>query len=121
MPVANLSRTLLDAVQELRDAQDELASTSKDFAACERAYRLHKAMAFVSSIGSSATEREAKAETVTYQDRTLSDARYARDLARGLRESALEKVRSTRQTVSAIQSLAALEKSEAELAKWGPQ
>lgn len=123
-----LSQRLLDAVHALREAQDDLAQRVRDHANAQRRYKHDKATCLLRAEGRSVADREAAAETMrlgadpeTGEVITLSDVRYLRDLAEGLRVSALEAVRSYRTIVSALQSLAALERSEAELAKYGPQ
>jgi hypothetical protein len=126
--VATISQQLLSAVQSLRESQDELKACVRTAAESEREYRQTKAVSLLRAEGRSVADREAAAETMrhgvdteTGEVITLSDIRFKRDLAEGLRVSALEAVRSYRAIVSALQSLAALERSEAELAKYGPQ
>jgi hypothetical protein len=119
---ANLAQQLIESVRDLRAAQQELETRSREYAQAERRYRKAKAIAFLRSSGRNVTERESNAELFIIEDQsTLSDIRFERDTAEGLRVSALEAVRSYRGIVSALQSLASLERSEAELAKYGPQ
>lgn len=119
MSTATLTRKLLEEVDLLRTAQTNLEASSNDFATTERAYRLHSAIAYVHADGKNTDERKANAELHEISGRTLAEARYSRDMARGLKESALEAVRSSRTVISAIQSLIASERSEAELLRWG--
>lgn len=122
-----LAGQLVQAVNDLRTAQTDLEERSRTYADAERKYRHAKAVAYLRSHGANITERESNAELMTIaathegEALTLNDIRHQRDLADGLRTSALEAVRSYRGVVSALQSLASLEKSEAELARYGPQ
>jgi hypothetical protein len=121
-----LGRRLLDAVNDLREASDDLNDAVKNSAERERVYRVRKSQAITRALAEGARnedEREAMAESYKWDaddSRTLSTYRYERDLAEGLRISALERVRSLRQVVSAWQSVAALTKAEAEMARFGP-
>lgn len=115
MNAQELSKMMLQTVKDLRAASADLELCSVNFAKAERDYRLARAKAFLGSHGSTVAEREA------HSDEKTSDARFARDMSEGLKVSALEAVRSHRGVLSALQSLAALERSEAELAKYAPQ
>lgn len=123
---SNIAADLVAAVKDLRDAQQNLAKYAREAAVTERSYRRAKAIAFLRSPGRNVAEREANAEMYVVEEREdnqimLGDVRYKRDLAEGLRVSAQEAVRSHRQIVSALQSLAGLERSEADLARYGGQ
>ena len=83
------------------------------YADAEHAYRLAKARAYLETEGTVA-EREA----VVYG--LVGDLRRARDLADGERLAALEAVRSRRTQLSALQSLLAAHRSEADFARTGP-
>jgi hypothetical protein len=102
-----LSSLLDKGVQALRQA-------SLEFADAEHAYRRAKAEAYLTSEGT-VGEREAQTYAV------VGDLRHARDLADGLRLASLEAVRSRRTQLSAIQSLLAAHKSEADFARTGPR
>jgi hypothetical protein len=102
-----LSALLDKGVQALRQA-------SLDFANAEHDYRRAKSEAYLTSEGT-VGEREAQTYAV------VGDLRHARDLADGLRSAALEAVRSRRTQLSAIQSLLAAHKSEADFARTGPR
>lgn len=130
MPVPGtptVAQRLLGAVEDLRTSQAELERRVHEATAAERRYRACKAKALLQANGSTVGEREANAElsrvdhdSSTGEVLTLSDVRYLRDLAEGLRASSMEAVRGDRTIVSALQSLAALERSEAELVRYGP-
>jgi hypothetical protein len=95
-----------------RGVQALLASSVK-LADAEHEYRLAKARAYLATVGTVA-EREAE----TYG--AVGDLRRARDLADGERLAALEAIRSRRTQLSALQSLLAAYRSEADLARTGP-
>ncbi len=90
-----------------------LRQASVDFAKAEHAYRLAKAVAYLETEGTVA-EREA----LIYG--SVGHLRHARDLADGERLAALEAVRSRRTQLSALQSLLAAHRSEADFARTGP-
>ena len=115
MNAAELNVQLLEAASAVREAQADLEQRVRDFAKAERQYRLAKSTAFLSAEGRNATEREAKAEAA------VNELRYQRDLAEGLKVSALEAVRTYRGLVSAVQTLARLYEQEAAFDRTGPQ
>src|SRR5262245_1441245 len=106
-----LSGLLDDGLKELRDQ-------AKMVATAEAAYRRGKAEAWVRACtldcGRLAKDLEA------WVDATTSDLRHERDLADGLRQAALESVRSRRTQISALQTLANADRAEAEFARVGP-
>ena len=110
--VAELRRlsSLLDqALGYLRDQTRELAEA-------ENVYRKARAEAWV-VIDTSATARQKEDQV----NAVTADARRRRDLADGMRQGALEAVRSRRTQISALQSLLNADRAETELAKYGPQ
>lgn len=96
-----------------------LRSSAAEVADAEHAYRRAKALAWVAVLdalpGATVPERTAWVQGAT------ADERRARDLAEASRLAALEAVRSRRQQISALQTLANADRAEAELAKTGPQ
>jgi hypothetical protein len=111
---AELNTQLLAAVENLRQALGDLEERVVYHALAERKYRQAKATAYLSTTGTVA-EREARAENA------INDLRYQRDMAEGLRTSALEAVRSYRTVVSSVQTLANLYREEASFDRTGPQ
>jgi len=95
-----LSEKLEAGLKALRDA-------SADYANAEHRYREARAKAYLQAAGT-VGEREARADMLT------GELRLQRDLADGMRSSALEAVRSRRQQLSALQSLLAAHRAEAE-------
>jgi hypothetical protein len=102
-----LSGLLDRGVQALREA-------SIEYAVAEHEYRRAKSEAYLSTDGT-VGEREAQVYGM------VGDKRHHRDLADAGRSAALEAVRSRRTQLSAIQSLLAAHKSEADFARTGPR
>lgn len=106
---ANRLSALLDkGIAALRQA-------SIEYAQAEHAYRERKAMAYLETEQGTVAEREAHVYAI------MGDFRLRRDLADGERLAALEAVRSRRTQLSAVQSLLAAHKSEADFARTGPR
>lgn len=107
---ANRLSLLIDA------AIEALKNTSVAYAEAERDYRKAKAKAWVEckSLDMLAKEKEA------WVDAETSDDRYARDVAEGMRQAALEAVRSRRSQLSALQTWLNAEREEAAFARTGP-
>lgn len=83
-------------------------------AQAEHDYRKERALRFLEADGAM-DMRAASA------DAAAADLRLARDLAQGLREAAMEAVRSRRAQVSAAQTIGNLLRAEFEIAGKGPQ
>ena len=114
MNAAELNVQLLDAAHGLRESLNDLEGRSIAYAKAERTYRLAKSTAYLATSGT-VNEREAHAE------QAINEVRYQRDLAEGLKVSALEAVRSRRAVLSAVQTLANLYREEASFDRTGPQ
>ena len=84
------------------------------YAAAEHEYRAANAAAYLSSSGTVA-EREARA----YE--TVGELRHRRDVLDATRLAALEAVRSRRTQLSALQSILAAHRAEAEFDRTGPR
>ena len=87
-----LSKLIDDGIKALR-------AQSSAYAEAERDYRLAKSQAWISAPAGTVPERQAWVEGQT------ADKRYARDLADGMRQAALEAVRSRRGQLSSLQTL----------------
>lgn len=85
-----------------------------EYAEAEDAYRLAAARAYIAHEGP-AHERKAHADLATSVERRRAH------LADGMRQAALEAVRSRRGQISALQSLLAADRAEAEFVRTGPQ
>lgn len=92
---------------------DTLIQFSRDFAVAEDTYRMARARAYLASSGT-VDERKAQADLATSTERLES---HTLD---GLRQAALEAVRSRRQQISALQSLAGAFRAEAEYGRTSP-
>lgn len=90
-----------------------LRQSAQDYAEAEQNYREVRARAYLRAAGT-VPEREA------YADLHSLDERRLRDLADGMRSAALEAVRSRRQQLSALQSILAANRAEAEYVRTGP-
>jgi len=111
---ADLNNQLLEAVDILRDSLRDLEVRTRNAATTERDYRMAKATAYLATTGTVA-EREANAE------RAINELRFHRDMADGLKTSALEATRANRTIVSAVQTLAGLYREEASFDRTGPR
>lgn len=87
------------------------------YATAEKNYRQTRAAAWVEVKTLTMLAKEKEDEV----DARSADARYARDLADGMRQAALEAVRSRRAQLSALQSLLGAHRAEAEFARTGPR
>jgi len=105
-------------VRRLSDLIDEgikaLTKYANEVANAEYDYRKAKAIAWQTAPPGTVPMREAWVESET------AEQRRSLDLAEGSRSAALEAVRSRRQQLSAVQSLLAAHKAEAEFARTGP-
>ena len=113
-----LSRLLDGGIEALREQSHALAEA-------EANYRKAKAEAWVrcpqDDHGVKAGEREwTAARREAWVDAETADLRRTRDIAEGMRQAALEAVRARRTQVSALQSLLAADRAEAEFARTGP-
>ena len=97
-------------------ALETLREYVQEYAAAEAAYRKAKAQAWAraKTMDMLAKEKEA------WVDAETADLRYARDLADGMKQGALEAVRSRRAQLSSVQTFANVERAEMELARTGP-
>lgn len=105
---------MIEVSQKGRDALNELAQQARAYAVAEQAYRKAKSQAILQATGT-AIEKQAVA------DQACADLRFQRDLADGLRQSALEAVRTLRAELSALQTLSNREAEEMKFARTGPE
>jgi hypothetical protein len=103
-----LSRLLDKGIDALRDQAQEVAQAEHD-------YRAAKSEAWVSAPDGTVPERQA------WVDGRCAKLRYRRDLAEGLRQAALEAVRSRRTQVSALQTLCNASLEELKFSRTGPE
>lgn len=105
--VRRLSEQIDNGLRALREAATDAASA-------EHRYRKAKAVAWAEAPPGTVPVREAWVESKT------SDEKLALDMAEGMRLAALESVRSRRQQLSAVQSLLAAHRSEADFERMRP-
>lgn len=98
----------------LDDALSYLRRQTVEYASSENAYRKAKAEAWLKCPSGTVPEREAAVNAA------VADQRQVRDLADGMRQAALEAVRSRRAQISALQSMLNAQKAEADFARTGP-
>lgn len=99
----------------LDDALSYLGRQVREYADAEQTYRQAKARAWVEAPAGTVPEREAHVNGLTAEERR------AKDLAEGMRQAALEAVRSRRAQISALQTLANQRREEAAFARTGPE
>lgn len=107
-----------DLAGKITEALKRMQSAVQVAAESERTYRKAKAQAWVRASVDGPKLADAKKAWVEAE---TSDERYARDLADGQRTVYLEAIRSHRATLSAYQTLANLDRAEAEFARTGPR
>jgi hypothetical protein len=111
---AQAQDALRPIVEWLHTANKDLRAQSEAFADAAHEFRQAWSAAYMRTEG---TQGDKKAQA----DLETSHLRLAMELADGFRTAALERVRSARQEISAIQSLMAAYKEEAAFARTGPQ
>ena len=91
------------------------------YAEAEAAYRKGKAQAWVSAPRFHEDTKVTAGEREAWVDGETAQLRHTRDIADGMRQAALEAVRSRRSQISALQSLLAGHREEVALARTGPE
>jgi hypothetical protein len=109
-----LARAMLDAKTEIDAALEEYRRCILEDAEADKLAKLTYASAYLAASGT-AGERSAHA------DKGSVDERYRARLAEGLKRSAASAVDSKKQWLSALQSLAAAQRAEAQLAAYEPR
>lgn len=93
---------------------DTLITYSREYAVAEDTYRMVRAKEILEATGTVETRR-------ALADLATSSERVAAHTLDGLRQATLETVRSRRQQISALQSIAAAFRAEAEYGRTGPR
>ena len=114
MNAADLAKAMLACKTEIDASLRDCEVKIHEDASAERKFKIAWASAYLASSGT-VGERDAHCEKATAYER------YAAKMAEGLRRSAFQAVESKRQWLSALQSLASLSKSEAQLTRWEPR
>lgn len=109
----SLRQDLVDLSDELTEALEELRTAGKAEAQADNKMRIAKAKAFLLAQGKNKEEREARA------DSSWQAERLAAKLAEAEKESCLEKVRSLRAQMSALQALVYANRAEGEAVRYG--
>lgn len=109
-----LNEAMLEAAQEMRDAERELTDAVSDYASKDRTYRIAKAQAILTA--RAGEKRPTIPEIEATADKTTADERFEMVKAEGMKNVATEKCRNRRQMLSMWQSLAAAYRMEAEMA-----
>lgn len=99
-------------------AIEAMKNTTVEYAQREADYRKAKSEAWLRCPPGDKQEWTA-ARREAWVDAETADDRYHRDLAEGMRQSAIEAVRSRRAQLSAIQTFVNAERAEAEFARTG--
>lgn len=108
-----IAAQMIQAKDDLEHSMHEHVRYVRESAAANRDAKIARASAYLAASGPVA-ERQA------YVDQTCAEVSYRAELADGLERSALEAVRSRRQVLSSLQSLASLAREEVRLATWEP-
>jgi len=116
MNAVEMNRRLIECARNVEEAQTNLEAQTIAYAESERRYRQAKALAYLKAPGKTVAEKEATAEI----EHGIGDLRFARDVAEGRKNAALEAVRSRRAILSAEQTLTKLVTVEAEFTRTGP-
>lgn len=111
----NLNTDLQSTSKELLAECDALATTARDYAVKENAYRFAKATAMLKAEGKTVDLKKAEVDLITERER------LAAHISEGILDSTRERVRSLRAVLSALQTIAGSYKAEAEFYKTGPR
>lgn len=114
MTAGELVEEMLRLSRLLDDALGFLKRSVEEYAAAEDAYRMAHARAFLEADGTGPA-RKAEADLAT------SEQRQRAHLSDGMRQAALEAVRSRRAQLSALQTVANSHRAEAEFVRTGPE
>lgn len=115
MNLPELTSELLRLSRLLDAGIEALQEHARGYAEAENAYRKARARAWLEITDGPVAQREAQVDGAT------ADDRMRRDISDGMKRAATEAVRSRRQQISALQSLAAAHRAEAEFSKFGPE
>lgn len=114
MTPGELTAELLRLSSLMDEANRAVRDRGRKQAEAERDYRKARALAWLETTGTAQERKDAV-------DASTADRRYERDLAESDHRAAWEAVRNYRTQVSALQTIAGLERETAALAATGPQ
>src|SRR5262245_15105781 len=114
MNAHDLAAAMISAKTDLDQALIDHRQAVLDWTQADQVMRIAKATAFLASSGT-VGERNA------YMDKATAGEQAKAEMLKGWAVNALEAIRSRRQVLSALQSLAAAQRAEAELARYEPR
>lgn len=117
MPELDIAQEMQRLSHLIDKGVEALRHEATKYADAEHAYRKAKATAWVQC---PRDKGMISAERAAWVDAATADERRARDLSDGLRQAALEALRSRRQQVSAWQSMMAAGRAEIEFERTRP-
>lgn len=109
MTTHELEAAILETIADLRKANEELHALSVEWARSEDAYRKARAVAYLAASGT-INERN------SHVDKICSEDRLKTHLAESTKEAKRELVRSLQAQLSALQTIAAMNRAEMSLA-----
>lgn len=114
-----LNWRMLSTSRDLLTACDELSTSARSYATAHRNYKRERAKAFLlaAQLYKTVAEREAARDA----DPHVDELRFDNYLQEGLMQANLERVRSLRGILSALQTMANKSREEAAFARTGPQ
>lgn len=110
-----LNAEMLITAGEMLAECDELKKHAKAFAVAHRDFKRERAKALLTSNHKTVSDREAEA------DEKVAEFRLKNYLEEGLMQASLERVRSLRAKLSALQTMANSNKEESQYYRTGPQ
>ena len=110
-----LNGYMLDTAASLTAACDELEARALVYANAHRILKRERAKALLGSTLKTVSDREAEADIAVERER------FDSELAEGMMQAELERVRSLRGILSAFQTIANRQKEEAAFDRTGPQ
>ena|SRR5918996_5858890 len=111
MNSAELHRAMITAKDDVDNALRQYENAIIADANADRKMRIAKSTAYLASSGTAG-------ERAAHTDKAAIDEIYQARLAEGLKRSAGQAVEAKRQWLSALQSLSAADRAEAQLARW---
>ena len=113
---------VMEYIGELDEAHAHLSISVEREALAEQKYRQHKAEVWEEILTKYSDNRIYNVDFKTAQvNKRTADLRYERDLAAGEVKGRMEQIRSARQKVSAMQTVANAIKEEMGFAQMGPE
>ena len=115
MDLAAAHKELIRLSGLVDDSVDAMKAQARKYAEAERDYRLAKAQAWLKAPDGTVPQREAWVNGQT------AELRYRRDLAEGLKQAAVESVRSRRAQLSSWQTSVNAHRESMGMGRYGPE